>query len=143
MDLPEQALEMFNRFLAGKTFHDVVLPTDGTLYASPFPLPSLHPSSLPLPYLLVEDIMLYLKYHRHPPLLYLTSSRTEEMPTSSCITPHLSPTCSLSNSLSLSPSFLFSLSPSPSHPNIQLNSILFVRANRSLVRTEQRHDVHD
>ena len=44
MDLPEQALEMFNRFLAGKTFHDVVLPTDGTLYASP---------SLSLPYILL------------------------------------------------------------------------------------------
>jgi hypothetical protein len=36
MDLPEQALEMFNRFLAGKTFHDVVLPTDGALRASPY-----------------------------------------------------------------------------------------------------------
>ena len=139
MDLPEQALEMFNRFLAGKTFHDVVLPTDGTLDASH----SLPPISLPFPSLLVEDIVRYAKYHRLPYLIYLTSSRNEEIATSSCITTHLSSTYSLSLPISFSLSLSLSLSLSPSNPNIQLNSILFVRANRSLVRTEQRHDVHD
>jgi hypothetical protein len=73
MDLPEQALEMFNRFLAGKTFHDVVLPTDGALYASPSLSLSLPSLLLLLPYpafpsLLVEDIMRYAKYHHLPHL---------------------------------------------------------------------------
>lgn len=126
MDLPEQALEMFNRFLAGKTFHDVVLPTDGTLNASPsLFLPSI---LLPFPSLLVEDIIRYAKYHRLPSLIspYHLSYRRDGY-----------------FKLFHTKLESYLLSPSLSPPDIQLNLILFVRANRSLVRTERRHDVHD
>ena len=31
MDIPMEALEIFNRFLQGKSFNDVTLPSDGNL----------------------------------------------------------------------------------------------------------------